>query len=1300
MIRSIFCFGIICLLTTSISATAVTSRCAATGDDCARWSTSSFQTSAAGDGGVYIGNDGDKNRLGFRFPNVVVPQGTSIDSAKIKFRAQSSRSGSGVNVSLMAWPGDNMLTFFSMAYNQFDTLSKGADSVVWSGLPAWTSGSDYETFNIKSLIQPIINRAGFKSGNAIGIFVFDNGSTPNSGFRYANSWDASPATAALLEIWYGSGSVLTAPTLAAPVDGSTGQPLTPTLSWHVVSGATSYRVQVSTSSSFVTTLIDSPGITDSTVTLSGLSNSVTYYWHVSASGAAGTSAFSATNNFITQPAFTSGMLPLSVSAGGRYLQAGATPVFLNADAPWSLISQLSYAQANTYLTDRASRGFNGVLTNLIEHHFCDHAPNNFYNVKPFTGTVFSTPNEPYFALADSMISRASQLGIYVFLDPIYLGSDPSQGWQTEASAASAATLKGWGSYVGNRYKNYPNVVWVIGADMNVTTISGLRDKIDSMVAGMKAADNVYPGRLYTTHSERGTQAITHWPENWVSLNNIYTSSSTVATFANAAYAHSPTLPFFMIEGDYENEGPTAQQLRAQAYWTILLGGCGNIFGNCPIWEGGTTVYNCGQGTGFSVVQNALGSPGSVSMTQFNNLFTSRHWYKLVPDLNGTILTSGAQTGTALATVAYATDSTVILGYLPTQRSVTINPARLKGDSIKVSWLNPGSGVFTVAGSFSKISRSYTPPASGDWVLVLDSGATSVIVAAPSAPTLSSPANGSAGISSSPTLSWNTSAGATSYRVQVSTDSAFGTSVLDQSGIATTSLTASGLAANTRYFWRVNASNSGGSSVYSATWTFTTAATILAAPVLGSPANGATGVAVAPSLTWNASSGATSYRAQVSVDAAFGTTLIDQSGIAATTLSIAGLANSTIYYWRVNASNGAGTSNFSAIWSFTTVAASSGGGSQVSFRTLGTSTTSRLVTRGNTFMAYALCDSAGSLDSLAVSMHNNWDGNDTLYGIIYTGTAGKIGAYVARSRDSVIVNSANFTPYIFHFNAGVVPLSMATVYYIGVHSMTSSGYTRVATSNNTTARTGYAPDAPPPDNPWGLSEYTNQNQLVVVAYGHTAGTGFVAGLAAPALTSPSNGATNQSTPLALTWSASNGATSYHVQVSTDSAFGTIVIDQGGVTETSLTAGSLAKNTTYYWRVHAANSGDNSQFSGGRQFTTGRRSGASAEDTTAGNNSASNNLMPREFSLRQNYPNPFNPTTRIEFDLPNACAVTLEVFNTLGQRVRMLVNSQMAAGSHTVDWNSTDANGRAVSSGVYLYRLTAGDRIVSRKMLLLK
>jgi hypothetical protein len=97
---------------------------------------------------------------------------------------------------------------------------------------------------------------------------------------------------------------------------------------------------------------------------------------------------------------------------------------------------------------------------------------------------------------------------------------------------------------------------------------------------------------------------------------------------------------------------------------------------------------------------------------------------------------------------------------------------------------------------------------------------------------------------------------------------------------------------------------------------------------------------------------------------------------------------------------------------------------------------------------------------------------------------------------------------------------------------------------------------------------------------------------------------------------------------------------------------------------------------------------------------NDALPASFSLSQNYPNPFNPTTTIEFALPQASHVRLEVFNILGRLVRTLVDRDLSAGVHRIQFDSRTEKGAQISTGVYFYRIQSEQFVETKKMLLLK
>ena len=94
------------------------------------------------------------------------------------------------------------------------------------------------------------------------------------------------------------------------------------------------------------------------------------------------------------------------------------------------------------------------------------------------------------------------------------------------------------------------------------------------------------------------------------------------------------------------------------------------------------------------------------------------------------------------------------------------------------------------------------------------------------------------------------------------------------------------------------------------------------------------------------------------------------------------------------------------------------------------------------------------------------------------------------------------------------------------------------------------------------------------------------------------------------------------------------------------------------------------------------------------------IPNDYMLSNNYPNPFNPTTIINFSIPENSDVLLEVYNTLGERVRMLVNENYSSGSYSTIWNGRDDFGYEVNAGVYIYRMVTNNFVDTKRMIFLK
>jgi len=94
------------------------------------------------------------------------------------------------------------------------------------------------------------------------------------------------------------------------------------------------------------------------------------------------------------------------------------------------------------------------------------------------------------------------------------------------------------------------------------------------------------------------------------------------------------------------------------------------------------------------------------------------------------------------------------------------------------------------------------------------------------------------------------------------------------------------------------------------------------------------------------------------------------------------------------------------------------------------------------------------------------------------------------------------------------------------------------------------------------------------------------------------------------------------------------------------------------------------------------------------------VPYTFDLRQNYPNPFNPSTVVNYSLERKCHVSISVFNILGQKVKNLVDEELETGAYRAVWDGADDQGNQVASGVYFYKMAAGDFVETRKMVLMR
>jgi chitodextrinase len=456
----------------------------------------------------------------------------------------------------------------------------------------------------------------------------------------------------------------------------------------------------------------------------GLSSATTYSYTVAARDAAGNiSPDSASVSATT----TDTLFPLHTEAGKRYLiDAAGNPFLMLGESPQAMIGALSEADAEVFLANRKSHGFNTVWINLLcawgTAWGCNDDGSTFDGIAPFAvANDLSTPNEAYFTRVDHILQLAASYGFLVVLDPAETISQLSV-----LRSNGLAKSRAYGQYLGTRYKDFPNIVWMSGNDFQTWHDASDDALVREVALGIKDTD---PNHIHTV--ELNYLVSSSLDDNsWapiISLNAAYTLFPTYANVLRA-YNQSASMPVFMVEANYEFENNNGMDtgtpaiLRRQEYWTALSGATGQLYGNGYTWKFSNDW------------KNQLDTPGAVQMAYVKALFEPRAWYELVPDQTNTVVTAGYGTFSSegsihandYVTAARTPSGKLVMAYVPSARTVTVDMRQLSGPGT-ARWYDPTAGTFTdIAGSpFANAgSLTFTTPgthADGetDWVLVLE-----------------------------------------------------------------------------------------------------------------------------------------------------------------------------------------------------------------------------------------------------------------------------------------------------------------------------------------------------------------------------------------------------------------------------------------------------------------------------------------------------------------------------------------------------------------------------------------------------
>jgi Protein of unknown function (DUF4038)/Putative collagen-binding domain of a collagenase len=428
------------------------------------------------------------------------------------------------------------------------------------------------------------------------------------------------------------------------------------------------------------------------------------------------------------------------------------PVLLTGDSPQNLPQKLTTSEMRTYFQDCRDKGINlcwvcidGQPTaSSIKEAPADRKGNPEFmpGGSPENWDLQRVNTAYYSETIDSVLILAESYGIYVNLMPM------SQCYWSEAniSANSPSVCYSYGEWLGKRYRNQRNILWLFGNDnldssRQCPIARGIRHSGDNHLMSV----HVYNPKIWGPDPEDNSKGesgnffkhLPHSTMGWITYNNLYSDMEVFnqASFIYHEYKKSDVMPIIMSEGPYQKlkeyswQVATNQVERGLNYIVAMGGGFGGSYIYGSDWLQRSTIP----------WDKYLNKGARPHIKYFSSLFNSRHWWNLIPDwsrqfLISTTLTGGSDIEKDDYTMAAFDSVKGEFGvvYCTEPQTVTINLSKISGNA-KVRWYDPTSGDYiNIKGAAKGLQRFTTPTlpheeyntdgseeTSNDWVLVVE-----------------------------------------------------------------------------------------------------------------------------------------------------------------------------------------------------------------------------------------------------------------------------------------------------------------------------------------------------------------------------------------------------------------------------------------------------------------------------------------------------------------------------------------------------------------------------------------------------
>jgi hypothetical protein len=422
----------------------------------------------------------------------------------------------------------------------------------------------------------------------------------------------------------------------------------------------------------------------------------------------------------------------TISDNHRYLLKNGKPFYWLGDTGWELFHRLNKDEVNEYFKKRAEQGFTIIQAVVLAEINGLDSP-NANGDKPLINDDPTKPNEAYFKFVDEVVDMANDYNLNIAMLPTWGDKVFKDRWGTGPEIFNTTNAKIYGEWIGNRYKNKTNIIWVLGGDRLPRNANDVAIW-NAMGEGIMHATN--NKAIITFHPQPCDSGSATWfhHEAWLAFNmfqNGHCRDLDVYNKIQLAYNMQPTKPVIDGESLYEDHPvcfnakdlgtSSAYDVRKYAYLDVFAGAFGNTYGCHDIWQFYSTKHEPINGP-HVYWQQALDLPGANQMKYVRRLMESHPMPERIPDQsiieeNNTLPSERIQ-ATRGNNYAFI--------YSSEGKPFTVILNKISGNTLHAYWYNPRNGKTTEIGKFSNSNpKKFIPPSGGygqDWVLVIDDAA--------------------------------------------------------------------------------------------------------------------------------------------------------------------------------------------------------------------------------------------------------------------------------------------------------------------------------------------------------------------------------------------------------------------------------------------------------------------------------------------------------------------------------------------------------------------------------------------------